>query len=78
MMHDLLFIGLTTLIFVVPVALGLWWARASNPWRYDERNPYRRYCKHCGTQQDQYQHALGGVSWEYVGTIHDCKRNHEL
>lgn len=23
-------------------------------WRYDERNPCRRYCRHCGQQQDEF------------------------
>lgn len=45
-------------------------ANGTNRWRYDERNPYRRYCKKCGQQQDMYQHALGAVEWCDMSTDH--------
>jgi len=49
------------------------------PWRYDGRNPYRRYCKTCGQQQDQYEFALYGLfhprnpcSWESTYPAQRC------
>jgi len=41
--------------------------------QYDNYNPYRRYCKKCGQQQDLYTYNL--ISrfswWEDMGTIND-------
>ena len=43
-------------------------------WRWDDRNPYRRYCIHCDQQQDFYQ--PGG--WQCVGRYRECShKDHE-
>lgn len=53
-----------------------------SPWRYDERNPARRYCKECGQQQDLYGYdfAEGFVptGWETVYPISQipCTKKH--
>jgi hypothetical protein len=54
-------------------------ATGTNRWRYDERNPYRRYCKTCGTGQELWIGAGCGRDgkWEYFLPINECKYNHE-
>ena len=47
----------------------------SNRWQYD-RNPYRRYCKHCGTGQSLTQYWHGGTEWETFLPVKDCKYKH--
>lgn len=61
-----LIVAALLLLLASPAIFALW----PSPWRYDKRNPYRRYCKKCGQQQDQYQHALGAVEWCDMGTSH--------
>lgn len=60
-------------------ALIAFW-RVLFPWRYDERNPARRYCKECGTRQELYgmNFAEGFVvtGWETMCPVHPCSRNH--
>lgn len=40
------------------------------PWNYDERNPARRFCKHCGQQQDFFVMAFAEgdvpIGWEDI------------
>ena len=50
-----------------------WAAEVLSMWRHDERNPYRRYCKYCGQQQDFYE--PGG--WQDVGTNHEDRHGRE-
>lgn len=40
---------------------------------HDRHNPYRRYCKCCGKQQDLYQHHNGAKTWEHMGMGDGCK-----
>lgn len=50
------------------------------PWRYDERNPARRFCKECGQQQDLYgmnwEQGFQPTGWESMGYIRECSRDH--
>jgi hypothetical protein len=58
-------------------------AIAEGPFKYDERNPYRRWCLHCHQQQNMYCRAgfWRDGWWEDVGTVHDeqcvCHRYQE-
>lgn len=47
----------------------------SKIFRYDSKNPYRRYCKKCGQQQDQFTYSFSHriTWWEDIGEIHDEK-----
>lgn len=40
-----------------------WWWHLS-PWRFDH-NPYTRYCRWCGQQQDEHTNGVGWW-WENV------------
>lgn len=48
------------------------------PWRYDKRNPCRRYCKQCGTCEEMYSHGLFSNStwWEVMYPVYPCSRKH--
>lgn len=48
------------------------------PWRYDERNPYRRYCKECGTQQSAFSYWSGNRihGWDTMRPVHPCSKEH--
>lgn len=44
------------------------------PFKYDENNPYRRYCKICGQQQDLHAYKWGSRRWwEDMGKIINIK-----
>lgn len=63
-------------IWVITIWLGRW----LHIWRYDPHNPYRRYCKKCGTEQNYYAREFTDGSsvgdWETVLPVHPCKHNH--
>jgi hypothetical protein len=48
------------------------------PYRMDPRNPARRWCKHCGQQQDMYSYDCFNSSttwWENMRKVErDCSR----
>jgi hypothetical protein len=49
------------------------------PYRFDPRNPARRWCKHCGQQQDLYgvnfEDGFRPTGWENMRRIErDCPR----
>lgn len=37
------------------------------PYNYDKRNPYRRYCRACGSTQDMVIYWSGARRWENMG-----------
>lgn len=57
-------------------------AKDSIMFKYDPQNPFRRWCKKCGQQQNQYHLSYNKriTWWEEVypmGNIKDCKcKNH--
>mgnify|MGYP006954737391 CR=1 FL=1 len=61
-------------------AMSIWLSNWLHIWRYDPHNPYRRYCKKCGTEQNYYAREFtDGRSvgdWETVLPVHPCKHNH--
>lgn len=68
---------IVVVFYGVVIGLPLLIAKFVSPWRYDSRNPYRRYCKKCGQQQDQYQSVLGGTEWCDMSTDHAERHNRE-
>lgn len=74
-------VWITALMVIIAGAMGL--ARALSPWRYDERNPARRFCKECGQQQDLYGHnwetGFEPTGWEYMGRLNtECSHKHRI
>lgn len=74
---------LTVLLWLICAAiiygfmlLGRW----LSPWRYDKRNPYRRWCKTCGTRQEYFVYNTYPteipIGWETVGHEYTCSRKH--
>lgn len=65
------------------ICLGAFaWAHDRHTWRYDERNPYRRYCRHCGQRQELYtwgdEPARNGW-WENMGRVNtECRVGHKI
>lgn len=61
--------------FMIFVIISKW--QYFNLFDYDETNPYRRYCRKCGQQQDAFTYDLSqGRQWcEDMGAIKDpdCK-----
>jgi hypothetical protein len=63
-------------LLVLSGVIALVYAR--HPWRYDERNPARRYCKECGQQQDLWDGPYSST-WEYMGSINTkCSQKHRI
>lgn len=72
---------ITVIMCIIAALIGC--AHAFSPWRYDERNPARRFCKECGQQQDlygvQFEDGFHPTRWEYMGHINtECSHKHEI
>lgn len=74
---------LIMLASVVGVVLFVRWACGDYLFRWDARNPYRRWCRRCGQEQNQYKRSYDGniTWWENVGPEPDltcaCHRYQE-
>jgi hypothetical protein len=82
-MRQVLAIAIGLFILAV-VAIGVClWIKDLLTWRRDDRNPFRRYCRHCNQRQDMYcMDYSDGPSdgwWENMGTLNaNCKVGHKL
>jgi len=74
------------ILFVPPIVLIIAiiaFVRNRLNWRYDDRNPARRWCRHCGQQQNFFVMAYAEgdvpVGWENVYPISKlpCSMKHE-
>lgn len=73
---DLILMGKALLLCLVLMGLPAYLllrAHPSNRYRWDERNPYRRWCNRCGREQNQYRSAIGPDTWEPMGRPLDPK-----
>jgi hypothetical protein len=73
---------LTALIVLVLCGGVFAWAHEWFTYRRDDRNPYRRYCRHCGQRQEVYCHDWAeGQSpgwWENMSPLNTtCKVGHK-
>jgi len=61
------------LIVLLAIALVmLWWLTRKPLFAYDKRNPYRRYCRRCGQQQDAFTWVGGKHTfWQAQFRIED-------
>ena len=79
LIREILFILIPIYVFFLKM-----WIRVF-PWRYDSRNPFRRYCKVCGQCQEQYMMDFESVPfsrkptwWENMGMVYDdCFLDHK-
>lgn len=57
------------LVAAVLMVVILLMTRPSGTYVWDDSNPFRRYCRRCGQQQDQ--HEQGHSYWAAMGHVFD-------
>lgn len=70
-------------IAILSVTISIYCAIAEGiTWRRDSRNPYRRYCRTCGQQQDLYTFGDAPARhgwWENMGSVNtECEIGHKI
>ena len=65
--------GISALVGFGVITLVIWSGVVEmSLFRGDERNPYRRYCKKCGQQQDAHGRSYNKSNWwEDMGKVFD-------